>query len=122
MHSLVGFDTCSANVEIARVRATFEKEAAALRIKFSRAELHAASLEKTIASKTQENAELTKICDDLLMQVCGFYMDFVEGFFVIDLLGFVGCCRLRVGLREIALMSAYLQQIQKEKTAFSFKS
>jgi hypothetical protein len=77
MHSLIGFDTCSANVEIARVRATFEKEAAALRIKFSRAELHAASLEKTIASKTQENAELTKICDDLLMQVCGFYMDFV---------------------------------------------
>ncbi|KAI8612379.1 transforming acidic coiled-coil-containing protein-domain containing protein [Chytriomyces sp. MP71] len=59
----------SANVEIARVRAGLEKEITALRIKVSRAELHVASLVKSMESKTAENAELTKICDDLLLQI-----------------------------------------------------
>ncbi|KAJ3237875.1 Transforming acidic coiled-coil-containing protein 3 [Chytriomyces hyalinus] len=58
-----------ANIEIARVRAGLEKEIAALRVKISRSELHVASLEKTVESKVAENAELTKICDDLLMQI-----------------------------------------------------
>ncbi|KAJ3334155.1 hypothetical protein HDU76_008617 [Blyttiomyces sp. JEL0837] len=58
-----------ANIEIARVRAAFEKEIAALKVKISRADLHISSLEKTIETKTQENQELTKICDDLLMQI-----------------------------------------------------
>ncbi|KAJ3357529.1 NUAK SNF1-like kinase 1, partial [Entophlyctis luteolus] len=58
----------SANVEIARVRNGFEKEIASLKVKVTRAELHISSLEKTVETKTQENMELTKICDDLLMQ------------------------------------------------------
>ncbi|KAJ3025958.1 UNVERIFIED_CONTAM: Transforming acidic coiled-coil-containing protein 3 [Siphonaria sp. JEL0065] len=61
----------SANVEIARVRAVFEKEIAALKVKITRVELHAQALERTVDTKTQENAELTKICDDLLMQIEG---------------------------------------------------
>ncbi|KAI9347640.1 transforming acidic coiled-coil-containing protein-domain containing protein [Obelidium mucronatum] len=61
----------SANVEIARVRAAFEKEIAALKVKITRVELHAQALERTVDTKTQENAELTKICDDLLMQIEG---------------------------------------------------
>ncbi|KAJ3235648.1 Transforming acidic coiled-coil-containing protein 3 [Chytriomyces hyalinus] len=58
-----------ANIEIARVRAGLEKEIASLRVKISRSELHVASLEKNVESKAAENAELTKICDDLLMQI-----------------------------------------------------
>ncbi|KAI8820333.1 hypothetical protein BJ741DRAFT_682082, partial [Chytriomyces cf. hyalinus JEL632] len=58
-----------ANIEIARVRAGLEKEIASLRVKISRSELHMASLEKNVESKAAENAELTKICDDLLMQI-----------------------------------------------------
>ncbi|KAJ3060153.1 Transforming acidic coiled-coil-containing protein 3, partial [Podochytrium sp. JEL0797] len=58
----------SANIEIARVRAGYEKEIAALKVKLSRTELHMSSLERTVETKAQENAELTKICDDLLMQ------------------------------------------------------
>ncbi|KAJ3257065.1 Transforming acidic coiled-coil-containing protein 3 [Chytriomyces hyalinus] len=57
-----------ANIEIARVRGGLEKEIASLRVKISRSELHVASLEKNVESKAAENAELTKICDDLLMQ------------------------------------------------------
>ncbi|KAJ3067361.1 hypothetical protein HDU98_009404 [Podochytrium sp. JEL0797] len=53
------------------VRAGYEKEIAALKVKLSRTELHMSSLERTVETKAQENAELTKICDDLLMQIEG---------------------------------------------------
>ncbi len=59
----------SANVEIARVRATFEKESAAQKTKISRFELQIASLERNLAGKEEENRELTKICDGLVQQM-----------------------------------------------------
>ncbi|KAJ3107540.1 RING-box protein 1A [Phlyctochytrium planicorne] len=59
----------SANVEISRVRNAMEKENAALKAKVSRAEIHITTLERTIESKTQENLELSRICDTLLQQI-----------------------------------------------------
>ncbi|KAI8924210.1 transforming acidic coiled-coil-containing protein-domain containing protein [Entophlyctis helioformis] len=58
-----------ANVEIARVRASYEKELSALRAKLSRVEIQMQSLELNLQAKTQENVELTKICDDLVSQM-----------------------------------------------------
>ncbi|KAJ3102979.1 Transforming acidic coiled-coil-containing protein 3, partial [Physocladia obscura] len=59
----------SANTEIARVRAGLENEISALKIKISRSDLQIESLKKTLDTKEQENLELTKICDDLMVQV-----------------------------------------------------
>ncbi|KAJ3283662.1 hypothetical protein HK104_010279 [Borealophlyctis nickersoniae] len=59
----------SANVEIAQVRRTFEKEVSQLKAKLSRAEVQNKVLESTIATKTRENDELAKICDDLVAQL-----------------------------------------------------
>ncbi|TPX43419.1 hypothetical protein SeMB42_g04732 [Synchytrium endobioticum] len=59
----------SANVEIAKVRATYEKEISGYKIRISKAELQASSLEKVVAQRTNENIELTKICDQLLAHV-----------------------------------------------------
>jgi chromosome segregation ATPase len=59
----------SANVEIAKVRATYEKEIAALKTKYSRCEIQIQSLERTLAGKELENQELTKICDGLVQQM-----------------------------------------------------
>jgi hypothetical protein len=59
----------SANVEIARVRANYEKEIATLKTKLSRCEVNVSSLERTLAGKELENQELTKICDGLVQQM-----------------------------------------------------
>ncbi|KAJ3080077.1 Transforming acidic coiled-coil-containing protein 3 [Quaeritorhiza haematococci] len=59
----------SANVEIAKVRSTYDKEISALKAKLSRAELQISTLENTVETKTRENKELTKICDGLLAQI-----------------------------------------------------
>nr|KAJ3421144.1 Transforming acidic coiled-coil-containing protein 3 [Polyrhizophydium stewartii] len=58
-----------ANVKIERVRSTYEKEIAALRAKLSRMEVQTQTLERNLQTKTQENQELTKICDDLVSQM-----------------------------------------------------
>ncbi|KAK6096639.1 hypothetical protein MT418_003466 [Batrachochytrium dendrobatidis] len=58
-----------ANVEIARVRASYEKEAAAMRAKLSRVEIQMQTLDCNLKTKVQENQELTKICDDLVSQM-----------------------------------------------------
>jgi len=58
-------------VEIARVRASHEKETTAIKAKLNRAELQVSTLERTLQSKEKENEELTKICDGLLAQVEG---------------------------------------------------
>ncbi|KAJ3045191.1 hypothetical protein HDV00_011061 [Rhizophlyctis rosea] len=59
----------SANVEIARVRTTYEKEISALKAKLSRSEVAIKTLERTVESKNEENAELAKICDGLVAQL-----------------------------------------------------
>ncbi|KAJ3285975.1 hypothetical protein HDU79_006904, partial [Rhizoclosmatium sp. JEL0117] len=61
----------SANVEIAKVRTHHSAELAALKVKLTRVELHAQALERSVESKERENAELTRICDDLLVQIEG---------------------------------------------------
>ena len=58
-----------ANIEIARVRSTFEKEISTLKTKLSRSEVNVASLERSLAGKELENQELTKICDGLVLQM-----------------------------------------------------
>jgi transforming acidic coiled-coil-containing protein 3 len=59
----------NANIEIAKARAAYEKEIAALKTKISRFELNIASLETSLATKEHENQELTKICDGLVQQM-----------------------------------------------------
>ncbi|KAI9202595.1 transforming acidic coiled-coil-containing protein-domain containing protein [Polychytrium aggregatum] len=61
----------SANIEIARVRASHEKDMSAQRAKLQRAELQIKSIEKTVETKTLENQELTKLCDELLEKLGG---------------------------------------------------
>jgi hypothetical protein len=56
-------------VEIAKVRSAYEKELSTLKARLSRAELQASSVTKQLESKTSENAELTKICDQLVAQI-----------------------------------------------------
>ncbi len=58
-----------ANTEINKVRETFDKESSTLKAKLLRAELNVNSLEKLVESKTKENTELSKICDELLAQI-----------------------------------------------------
>eukprot|EP00842_Homolaphlyctis_polyrhiza_P005241 jgi/Hompol1/5718/HPOL_002035-RA len=58
-----------ANIEIARVRAGYEKELTALRAKLSRVEVQMQALDRNLQAKVQENAELTKICDGLVQQM-----------------------------------------------------
>ncbi|KAI9089448.1 transforming acidic coiled-coil-containing protein-domain containing protein [Phlyctochytrium arcticum] len=58
-----------ANTEMTRIRAAYDKEVSALKAKLSRSEVQMSTLERTIESKTQENQELTKICDSLVAQL-----------------------------------------------------
>lgn len=58
-------------MEIARARASYEKEIAALKTKLSRTEINISSLERALAGKDLENQELTKICDGLVQQMEG---------------------------------------------------
>ena len=58
----------SANVEISKVRAAHERELTMLRARLGRAELQVGALSTQLESKKQENAELTKICDQLMAQ------------------------------------------------------
>ena len=58
-----------ANIEIARVRAGYEKEINGVKLKLSRAEIQIGSLERALKGKEMENEELTKICDGLVQQM-----------------------------------------------------
>ncbi|RKP18802.1 TACC-domain-containing protein [Rozella allomycis CSF55] len=58
-----------ANKEIAKVRASYEMELALIRSKWSNSEITIKSLEETIATKTKENQELMKICDQLIQKM-----------------------------------------------------
>ena len=58
-----------ANVEIAKVRSSYEKDLGTLKAKLAKAEVQVGTLERTVAAKSQENIELTKICDELLAQI-----------------------------------------------------
>lgn len=62
-------DSFRANHQIKKVRETYEKEISTLKAKLVRAELNVSTLEKTVETKTKENTELSKICDDLLAQI-----------------------------------------------------
>ncbi|KAI8848743.1 hypothetical protein BC829DRAFT_208918 [Chytridium lagenaria] len=66
----------SANVEISKVRGMLEKETSTLRTKVTMAELHIASLEKTLESKTEENVELSKICESFCSRLNLESLDF----------------------------------------------
>ncbi|KAJ1537410.1 hypothetical protein HK405_014660 [Cladochytrium tenue] len=57
--------------EAARARAAADADAAAHRAKLARAELAAAAAAKDLAARGHENAELARICDELLRQVEG---------------------------------------------------
>jgi hypothetical protein len=56
-------------VEIAKVRAAFDKDLSALKAKSSRADIQILSLERNLQAKIQENAELSQICDGLVSQI-----------------------------------------------------
>ncbi|TPX33680.1 hypothetical protein SmJEL517_g03496 [Synchytrium microbalum] len=56
----------SANVEIAKVRANHDKEISAYRARISKAELNVSTLEQQVKTKTAENIELSRICDELV--------------------------------------------------------
>lgn len=51
------------------MREGYEKEMSTLKAKLLRAELAVNSLDKQVQGNTQENMELTKICDELLAQI-----------------------------------------------------
>ncbi|XP_051784635.1 transforming acidic coiled-coil-containing protein 3 isoform X2 [Erpetoichthys calabaricus] len=58
-----------ANEEIAQVRAKFKAEIAALQATLRREQVKIQSLERSLEQKTKENEELTKLCDELIMNV-----------------------------------------------------
>ena len=58
-----------ANVEIAKVRTAYEKEISTYKAKLSRAEIQMQNLDRNLKVKTQENTELSQICDDLVNQI-----------------------------------------------------
>ncbi|KAJ3271913.1 Transforming acidic coiled-coil-containing protein 2 [Terramyces sp. JEL0728] len=58
-----------ANIEIARVRASYEKELIATRSKVSRLECQINNLERNLEGKNTENEELMRICDGLEKQL-----------------------------------------------------
>jgi hypothetical protein len=53
------------------VRASFENDISSLKVKISRSDLRIRGLESEVATKTKENAELTKICDELISRMEG---------------------------------------------------
>lgn len=59
-------ECCRANAEIARVRASYELEVSTFKAKLHRSELKVTSLEQSLEAKAKENAELLKICDELI--------------------------------------------------------
>ena len=58
-----------ANVEIAKTRAHSEQDLSTLRLKLQRSELLLKNLERSLQLKEEENAELSGICDGLVMQM-----------------------------------------------------
>lgn len=58
-----------ANEELHRLKTTLEVELSATKAKLLKAELKASSLEGILGSKSKENAELTTICDELIMKI-----------------------------------------------------
>ncbi|KAG2465616.1 TACC3 protein, partial [Polypterus senegalus] len=58
-----------ANEEIAQVRGKFKAEIAALQATLRREQVKIQSLERSLEQKTKENEELTKLCDELIMNV-----------------------------------------------------
>jgi transforming acidic coiled-coil-containing protein 3 len=58
-----------ANIEIAKVRHANETETAGIKAKLLRAEMKVGTLERSMQDKIKENAELSRICDDLVQQI-----------------------------------------------------
>lgn len=58
-----------ANAEIESLRQSSEAELAALRAQLKKSEMKVNGLERSLETKTKENAELTNICDELIAKV-----------------------------------------------------
>ena len=52
--------------ELAQIRSTSEREVSALQAKLKMEQMTIASLTSSLQDKARENAELTKICDELI--------------------------------------------------------
>jgi predicted RNase H-like nuclease (RuvC/YqgF family) len=63
------FVNASANTTLAEMRAEYEKELSTLRTAVMRAEARIKQLETTVENKSKENAELIKLCDELIAKV-----------------------------------------------------
>jgi septal ring factor EnvC (AmiA/AmiB activator) len=60
-----------ANVEIARVKQALEKDLLTMKTKLTKVETQLKSTQASLENKITENADLTKVCDDLLAQLEG---------------------------------------------------
>ncbi|XP_074390489.1 transforming acidic coiled-coil-containing protein 3-like [Zonotrichia albicollis] len=58
-----------ANEEIAQVHSKAKSETAALQATLRKEQMRIQSLERILEQKTEENDELTKICDDLILKM-----------------------------------------------------
>ncbi|XP_072042455.1 uncharacterized protein [Amphiura filiformis] len=58
-----------ANSEIDKVKSSYEAEITGLQAAVKRGQMEISSLEKQIEQKTRDNAELTKICDELIAKM-----------------------------------------------------
>ena len=58
-----------ANQQVSKIREGFENEVSTLKVKLSRSEMKINSLENLVESKTKENEELVKICDELIQKM-----------------------------------------------------
>lgn len=61
----------AANAEIHSVRTSLGQEATLAKNKLARAESKIAGLERSVEAKASENAELARICDELVAQIEG---------------------------------------------------
>ncbi|KAJ1982159.1 hypothetical protein H4R33_005089 [Dimargaris cristalligena] len=58
-----------ANAEIVKVRSSYDKDISILRLQLTKSESKIKTLEANLATKTQENADLMGICDELLVKI-----------------------------------------------------